>query len=137
MSGLKDHPLIEKLLALGLPAADFAVFGSGPMMAHGLKEAHDLDIIARGAAWSAVQGLGPRTKGAYGGHKIELADGAIEVFDSWGPGAWDADELIDTAEVIAGIRFVTLENVLKWKTMMKRPKDAGHIRLIEAYLARS
>ncbi len=136
MTELQDQPLIKKLLVLNLPPDDFAVFGSGPMMAHGLKEAHDLDIIARGTAWSLAQALGQQKKGTYGGDKVELAGGQIEVFNAWGPGEWDPDELIDTAEVIAGIRFVTLENVLKWKKMMNRPKDAEHIRLIEAYLKR-
>jgi len=135
MPGLKNHPLIQQLLALGLPPDDFAVFGSGPMMAHGIKESRDLDIIARGAAWSLAQALGQQKKGGYGGNKIGLADGLIEIFDSWGPGAWDADELIDTAEVIEGIRFVALQNVLKWKKLMGRPKDAEHIGLIETYLA--
>lgn len=135
MSGLKDQPLIGRLLALGLPPGDFAVFGSGPMMARGLTTSHDLDVIARGAAWERAAALGLGQKGIYGGDKIELAEGLIEVFDAWGPGEWDTDELIDTADVIGGVRYVTLENVLRWKRLMNRPKDAGHIRLIEAYLA--
>jgi len=138
MFDLKDNQLIVKLSALGLPPDDFAVFGSGPMMAHGLlSEAHDLDIAARGRAWDMARALGPVGKGTHGGNKVELAGGLIEIFDAWGPGGWDVDELIDTAEVIDGIRFVTLENVLKWKKMMNRPKDIEHIRLIEAYLGRA
>jgi hypothetical protein len=135
MSGLNDNPLIQQLLKFGLPPEDFAVFGSGPMMARGIKESHDLDIIARGAAWSLAQALGQQKKGGYGGNKIVLADGLIEIFDSWGPDEWDTDWLIDTAEVIEGIRFVTLQNVLKWKKLMGRPKDIEHIGLIETYLA--
>ncbi|MDD5251865.1 MAG: hypothetical protein PHT12_04515 [Patescibacteria group bacterium] len=134
MSKLTDHPLIRELLTLGLPPDDFAIFGSGPMLAHGLKEANDLDIIARGMAWQLAQALGEVRRSAGGGVKAVFANGRIEIFPDWGPGDWNVNTLIDQAEIIDGIRFVTLENVLKWKKMMNRPKDAEHIRIIEDYL---
>jgi hypothetical protein len=134
MADLTDNSLVMQLLLLGLPPEDFAVFGSGPMMAHGIKEAHDLDVLARGAAWEKAARSAEILPGGFGGRKVAIGD--IEIFDAWAPGEWDVDELIDTAEVIDGIRFVTLENVLKWKKLAARPKDAGHIRLIEEHLAR-
>jgi hypothetical protein len=130
---LKNNPLIAKLLKLELPSDDFAVFGSGPMMAHGLKESRDLDLIARGAAWEKALVLGELAKTPKGDDKVTIGD--IEIFSAWGPGQWDIDALIDGAEIIGGIRFVRLEEVLKWKRLMGRPKDAGHIALIEEHLA--
>lgn len=130
---MKDHPLIKQLLALGLPPEDFAVFGSGPMLARGIKESHDLDLLARRAAWEKAA-VGGTVDAAYGGRKAVIGD--IEIFNGWGPGEWDIDGLIDGADVIDGIRFVTLQNVLKWKRSVGRPKDREHISLIEAYLNR-
>jgi len=46
------------------------------------------------------------------------------------------DTLIDTAEEFEGIKFVTLENVLRWKKLMGRPKDLEHIKMIKAYLVK-
>ena len=131
-----NHPLIDDLLSLELPSQDYAVFGSGPMYAHGLIElGHDLDLIARGSAWEAASARSaPQVTKSGDGYVIEIPDSAIEIFDSWAPGDWDIEALIDEAEEIDGIRFVQLEQVLKWKKMMNRPKDAEHIRLIEEYL---
>jgi hypothetical protein len=44
------------------------------------------------------------------------------------------DRLIDTADVIDGLRFVTLALVLAWKRESLRPKDLADIKVIEAYL---
>jgi len=52
MTQVNNHPLIKKLLSLDLPPEDYAVFGSGPMFAHGIKDlGHDIDVIARKKAW--------------------------------------------------------------------------------------
>jgi len=49
---IKSNVLVKKLLKIGLPVKDYAIFGSGPMYAHGIKTlGGDIDIIARGKAW--------------------------------------------------------------------------------------
>lgn len=135
MPTLREHPLIAALLEIGLPPDDYAIFGSGPMMAHGLKEANDLDLIARGMAWELAWELGEQQHTADGSPKAVFGGGKIEVFRKWAPGNWSPPALIDGAETIDGIRFVTLENVLKWKRLSNRPKDKEHVKLIEDYLA--
>ncbi len=46
-----------------MPAGDWALHGSAPMLAHGLlSEIHDIDIVARGAAWEAAGRLGIITR---------------------------------------------------------------------------
>ena len=133
------HPLIDKLLSLELSTDDYAVFGSGPMFAHGLIElGHDLDLVARGSAWEAASAKGEvKTTDSGNGNVIEFYEGEIEIFDSWAPGEWDIDILIDQAQMIGGIKFVELETVLAWKKMMNRPKDAAHIAFIEEYLRKN
>ncbi|MEI7741769.1 MAG: hypothetical protein WCJ29_04650 [bacterium] len=131
---LPKNELIDKLRALELPPEDFAIFGSGPMWAHGLHEMHDLDVLARGEAWKKAKANGTLQKAIVSGEKVDFADGLIEVFDTWGPGEWNVDELIDTAEEFDGIKFVKLANVLKWKRLMGREKDADHVKLIEQYM---
>lgn len=135
MTKVSEHPLIKELLKLDLPASEFAVFGSGPMMAHGLRDCNDLDIIARGTAWEMACMLGQVSKTADNHVKATFADGKIEVFSKWWPGGWDTNVLIDGAETIDGVRFVTLPNVLRWKRTKGRPKDEEDAKAIEAYLA--
>jgi len=135
MKNLRSNQLLGKLNSLGLSADDYAVFGSGPMFAHGIKDlGHDLDIIARGNAWRQACSTSSPQTAIFGGLVVNLFNGEIEIFDSWAPGDWDVNDLIDTAEIIEGIRFVTLENVVKWKRLMGREKDQIHIKMIEDYL---
>lgn len=136
-----QSPILDYLRSLKLPANDFAIFGSGPMYAYGLKDLdNDLDIIARGKAWEKALELGAVDQNAFHGlGKVELADGKIEItnywFDDLQPGVWDVDELIDNAVIIDGLKYVTLENVLKWKKLFGRPKDLAHAKIIEDFLA--
>ena len=130
---LKSNPLISRLLELELPPDDFAVFGSGPLMARGWRESRDLDIVARGAAWEKAKKVGVESYTSDGAVKYVI--GPIEVFDSWAPGQWDVNGLIDGAEMIDGVRFASLDNVIKWKRLMGRPKDLEDIKLIEERMA--
>lgn len=134
MESVSKHPLVRELLKCGLPSEDFAIFGSGPLMAHGILESKDLDLVARGRALELSAERGEMGKTAAGDPVIRLAGGEIEVFDRWAPGEWDVDTLVDSADALDGLRFVKLGEVRKWKESMGRPKDKIHLELIEAHL---
>ncbi|WP_215454481.1 hypothetical protein [Streptomyces sp. ATCC 21386] len=130
--GLLQHPFIRELLTLHLPTDDYVVAGSGPLLAHGLRQdVNDLDIVARADAWKIALSLADATVPPSGhGLMVVLFDGDIEIFDRWLPGAPDADELIDSAEMVEGIPFCPLPWVLEWKTRSSREKDMRDIKLI-------
>ena len=129
--------MIEKIKSLGLPNSDFAIFGSGPMMIHGLKEMrHDIDIITRGAAWEKVKEMGEVETAEMGDQKVMLFNNRIEAFDGWAPGNMNADKLIDEAEVIDGLPWVHIEHVLEYKKILNREKDQEDIKILEHYLAK-
>lgn len=135
----KEVSLFRKLSFLDLPLFDFAVFGSAPMVAHGLKRSiNDLDVIARKSAWEKAKTFGtPEVSRSKFGSVISLMGGAIEVFDQWPPeGKWNIDKLIDEAEIINGLRFVRLEVVVEWKRDSSRRKDLEDITQIENFLRR-
>lgn len=134
---VRQNPVIKKLLSLNLPPDDYAIFGSGPLFAHGITDRlGDLDVVARGKAWKKALKLGRAETPPSGASKlIKLYEGKIEIFSGWY--GWDVNELIDTAEVIEGLRFVNLESTLKWKKQSGRPKDKKHVKLIEAYLTKT
>jgi hypothetical protein len=127
---------LTRLLALQLPPDDYAIFGSGPMLAHRLKtEVRDLDVIARGTAWAAAARLCPPVAAPSGsGLMVELDGGTLQIFSAWTSPDWNVDRLIDEADVVGGIRFVPLVLVLAWKRQSGRPKDLADIKVIEAYL---
>lgn len=64
-------------------------------------------------------------------HKGELD---VEVFTEWLPGIWDIKKLIKEAEIIGGLAFVNLKEVLKWKRIRGKEKDKKDIEIIENYL---
>ncbi|CAM5427647.1 MULTISPECIES: hypothetical protein [Streptomyces] len=136
---LAGHPLIRELCSLKLPTADYVVAGSGPLLAHGLRSVvHDLDVVARGDAWEAVLRLGdPEVPPSGFGRLVSLFDGDIEVFDRWLPGSPDPDRMIESAELVEGIPFSPLYEVLTWKERLGRRKDQEDVKLIRDYLAHS
>ena len=122
---------LATLDALGLPRASYAVFGSGPLGARGLRESGDLDIIVSPALWTDLAQRYPVR------HKAEWAAvmiGDIEVWDRWHPAAGPVADLIAGAEEIRGYRFVRLDKVLTWKEAAGRPKDRADAALIRRYL---
>lgn len=134
---LSEHRLIRLLEKLALPASDYVVTGSGPLLAHGLRnDIHDIDVVARGKAWEQAAALGRVRRSKSGlGRWIVLADGEIEVFDHWVGGLTDVDAMIDGAELVDGIPFLPLRETLRWKRGLGRAKDLPDIALIERHLA--
>jgi len=134
---LSEHRLFRLLGKLALPVDDFVVAGSGPLLAHGLKASiHDLDLVARGKAWDLVASAAPVIGSRSGlGRRIVLYNGAVEVFDHWVGGLNDVDALIDGAESIEGVRFMSLQDTLRWKRGLGRAKDLADVQLIERYLS--
>ena len=133
MVGTQPGSLCEKLRALRLPASEYAIFGSGPLVAHGLLgEVRDIDLVARGAAWRRAAELGLTQLGTEGDPVVRLEDGRIEVFGGWM--GWDIGALIDGAQRIDGLPFARLEDVLAWKRAYGSPKNLEHARVIERHL---
>jgi hypothetical protein len=123
---------LATLDALGLPRDSYAVFGSGPLGARGLRESGDLDIIVAPALWAELAQRYPIRHKA-GGAAVVIGD--IEVWDRWHPAAGPVADLLAGAEEIRGYRFVRLDKVLAWKEAADRPKDRADAALIRRYLA--
>jgi hypothetical protein len=126
------HDLFDRLRALRLPAGDFVVFGSGPLVVRGIIEAsNDLDVVCRGPAWRAVCALSPPKPSPWGVELVSLDDGRLTFGTRWAIGEVDTDELIDTAEIIDGLPFARLEHVIAYKRHSGRPKDLAHLDALE------
>jgi hypothetical protein len=117
---------------LYLDRHDFVIFGSGPLLAHGLRsDIHDLDIVARGPAWRHVSRYGcPGTGSVNGAPMAVFWNGLIQFSQEWISAEWDADDLIDRAETIQGWPFAGLADVLAYKQRLLRPKDHPDIALL-------
>lgn len=118
---------------------EYAVFGSGPMYVKDLRDKiKDLDLIVNEKGWNKlIQHYEYKTTKRNAGHVVNIQSESgieIEIFDTWAPGEWNSEELVETSEKIEEINFVKLENVLKWKKIINREKDQEDIRKINEYL---
>lgn len=128
-----SDPFLLALDGLALDRDDFVIFGSGPMMAHNLRQIHDLDLVARGASWEWAREFGEPTGESL--VRFVVDGGEIEIGPQWfRPPLWDTDDLIDNAEIFSGYRFARLEDVRRYKRVLRRRKDLRDIALIDAYL---
>jgi hypothetical protein len=123
----------DKVLALELPPYDYILFGSLPLLAHGLiQSANDIDILARGSAWEHAQTLAKAELAPMGEWRVSLGD--VEIYNAWL--GMDVDAMINRAVFVSDLPYADLRDVLAFKQKLNRPKDAEHIRLIQTVLAR-
>ncbi|MFA5899086.1 MAG: hypothetical protein WC829_08230 [Hyphomicrobium sp.] len=122
---------LDELESLKLPVGKFAIFGSGPMAVRGIRESADLDIIVKQELWGELLGK-------YATYLHEnptcLRIGNIEIFKDWPNLADKINEMIDSAEIIAGFPYVQIGYVVEWKTKFGRKKDSEDLELIRKYI---
>jgi hypothetical protein len=101
--------LLDELKGYGLEDGDYAIFGSAPLVVKGLlDDVNDLDVIIKPSKW------------IFGDNEYRTED--IEFFNNW-PG-FDIDDLIDNKSFESnGFRFVNVDEVIRYKKMLKRKKD--------------
>ncbi|MFC1612312.1 hypothetical protein ACFL29_00480 [Patescibacteria group bacterium] len=128
---------LKIIKALELPKGKFAIFGSGPMAVRKLREGRDVDLIVTEDIldeYKEKPGWQYR-KFTRDKREIEAVErDAIEMYKDWGPGKWNIKRLINESEIIDGLPFVRLEEVLRWKKISAREKDLNDIKLIEEFL---
>lgn len=128
---------LKQVAGLDLPLGEYTIFGSGPLFVRGLKnEIGDFDLLVTQKIWNEFKNTaGWRQKVAPQGGKY-LVKGDVELYKDWKPGRWNVRRLILQSDIIEGLPFVKLSEVLRWKKVYNRRKDQKDIQLILAYLKR-
>jgi len=133
-----NKELFEEFGKLNLPVGEYAIFGSGPMGIRNLRKCTDIDFIATDKLFTELKRQPQWKEGVtcLGMEKLDCKNGRgdVEAIKEWAPGSWNIEQLIKNAEVIDGLPFVRLEEVLKWKKLWGREKDQKDIKIIEKYL---
>ena len=126
---------LEELKKLNLPADKFAVFGSGHVGIRGLKESSDIDLIVTKDLWEELKEKFPFAEGR--DDHLVLSEN-VDAFNRWLPeeDLWNIDKLIDESDIIDRIRFVKLEEVLKWNKLRGKEKDIKDAKTIEEYISK-
>lgn len=130
--------IFEQIQSLNLPPGQYAVVGSGVMAAHGIRDFRDIDILVTEELYGSLKSSGWHEnssrpdlifleKGIFG------AGQTMVTTPTYKP---DCDELIKNADIINGIAFLRLEDLLDFKRSLARPKDLDDVGLIVEYLKR-
>jgi len=118
---------IEKL---DLTYGEYAVLGSGTLLALALVDCiEDIDIVVTPKEFNRILAF-HITDG--NGIFIELNSIKVEIFKDWF--GMDVMEIIKDSISIEGISYASLFHVIKFKRILKRPKDLEHINIIEKYI---
>ena len=134
--------IFEEVIKLKFPLGSYVVVGSGHLIALGLKEGTDVDIVVmpkvfekccRNPVWKQI----PWTYPGKVDH-IWLRRGVVELYLDVNSGDFNpsTEELIQRARVIRGVAFASLEDVLRFKKeySKSKPKHLKDIKIIEKYL---
>lgn len=131
----KYAELVERL---NIPSGQYAVFGSGLLDVLGLRQSRDIDLLVSRELFEKLLQRGDWTEIAYpdglSGLKHRSED--VEAFYEAGWSGCDeagVRQKIRQADVIDGVSFVNLEDILAWKREMGRPKDLKDVELLEKY----
>jgi len=106
------------------------------MLARDLSEGRDLDVLVTDELFQEYRNK-PKWKIKKTDLDVYLCKDSIELWNIWRPGTWDTRELINNAEMIDDIPFVSLETTLRWKKMRGSEKDLMHALVIESYLKKN
>lgn len=122
--------------ALNLPLGHYAITGSGPLGIRNLRPINDIDLVFSEELWQKLSATYPVVfKG--GNQVMVVEEGKIEVYGSWtyraSPGP-TIQEIIDEAEIIDGLPFMSIPHTIFCKRDLGREKDFKDIALLEAWL---
>lgn len=130
--------IFERVKKFNLPVGEYAVFGSSLLDAWGIRKANDLDIIVTPKLFEELKKEGWEEKQGNGFTILVKGDANVTtVQDRPTDGEYCPDriQLIKDAEIINGVPFVKIEEVIACKRAYGRPKDFEDIQRIEEYLA--
>ena len=132
--------ILKEIKKLKFPLDSYVVVGSGPMAAHGLKEIHDIDIVitpklfeqCKQTGWEQICWTYPEKT-----DEIFLRRSAVELYLDVNCGDFNptTEELMQRAEVVNGIPFASLEDIMSFKIecVKTKPKHLRDIELIQKY----
>ena len=125
-AGIKD-----RLASLDIDSAEPVIVGSGILDVVGIRPSNDIDLLVSKETFYKIANSGHEiSQRPDGSEKIEIDN--VELMYDW-YGKKVSDAAIKTT-VIDGIKFMSIEEVRRWKALLDRSKDQADILLIDKYL---
>jgi hypothetical protein len=122
----------DEVMALQLTPGAWVIFGSGAMGVRGLRDVNDVDILVLPQEWQRLVNI---HASAVRNNPLRIELGNVEILNEWIDGLpGSPEDLIANREIIDGLPFIPLEEVIRYKQYLDRDKDRKDIELIRAYL---
>ena len=128
----------EKVRKLGLPIGEYAIIGSGPLGIRNIRDIADIDMVVSSELQRVLaEKYGVTDNGKE--KKIVFPGGEIEAFweDSFELPLVPIADTIREAEIIEGLPFQSLDQLIHFKQKIGREKDLNDIRLIKEWQERT
>ena len=128
---MKFEEIAKRTRELGLNVGEYALFGSVPLAAHGIRESQDIDMLVTHEVYQRLKGQGWEVEAFPNGREMLKKD-CFEAGEDWNYSIYNPDSarLIKEADIIEGVPVVRLEEALAWKKALRREKDLKDVELI-------
>lgn len=132
--------IIKTIEELNFPQSEYIIIGGAAMAIRGLKETRDIDILVSKKLLENLRKLDtwqhhPRIVASEEAGLVNK-EKTTELYPSIASNTITFESLKSNEEIIEGIPFADLEDIIKIKSFYAREKDLKDIELIEKYLER-
>ena len=127
--------IYQKIKRLNLPKDKYVVGSGSALEGYGIRKSNDIDIVVTKDVYLNLKKKGWKET-IFPNGLTNLTKEQYEVMVNFNYGKYHAStrHLIKSANIIKGVPFVNLKEIIKFKKEMSRDKDKEDIKLIENYL---
>jgi hypothetical protein len=118
-----------KIKELNLPNDSFIVVGSGILGALGIRESSDIDLIVSQQVYDLLENAGWDHDNW--SDQTVLKKGVFDIGRDWY--GKKVNQLLEDAQYVESIPYLSLDDVYEWKKRLGRPKDLADLILIDSY----
>lgn len=128
--------LIRRVSELNLPLGQYCVVGSGPLVVRNLRDGDDIDVLVTESLFAEFFDHPAWEEEVHLEGKHMLKNPPFQIMREFGFGEYwpEPETLIDQADVVEGVAFAPLEEIVMFKQALGRSKDQRDIALINEYL---
>lgn len=127
--------IYQKVKSLKLPKDKYVVFAGSALEGYGIRKSKDIDIVVTKDVYQKLKNKEWKEVVEPSGHKV-LKKGIFGIGNNFHYNGYrtSTENLIKTANIIKGVPFADLKEVIKFKKVANRDKDKKDVELINQHL---
>ncbi len=137
---LDKAAIVKKMKELNLPTDQYLVLSGGSLAAHGIRQTSDIDIVADEDLFAQLKKTGQWKLTKRYQDETEFLEGEVVDIASrleWSDYQTTFSVARSRADIIEGVPFMSLDDLIEFKQAMSREKDFADIASINEYLEAS